>query len=219
MRGSGCGQGRLQAVSQAWGVGGGPTWNPWACCTQAAGPGPEVRGAGLRVLISNRLQVALLLVGWAGLWNLGSRLWAQVAGGSLSADPSAEGGVRGGEGENRKSVSWLWLSIARVTTCSPQPPCLTSLPGGTSLSFLVLVTGCTSVGRIPEAEIYKITATDFYPLQEEAKEEDRLAALRKILNSGVFYFSWPNDGSCFDLTVRAQKQGDDSSEWGNSFFW
>ncbi|KAI4567551.1 hypothetical protein R6Z07F_009241 [Ovis aries] len=91
--------------------------------------------------------------------------------------------------------------------------------GGTSLSFLVLVTGCTSVGRIPEAEIYKITATDFYPLQEEAKEEDRLAALRKILNSGVFYFSWPNDGSCFDLTVRAQKQGDDSSEWGNSFFW
>nr|XP_005900465.1 PREDICTED: synaptojanin-2 [Bos mutus] len=91
--------------------------------------------------------------------------------------------------------------------------------GGTSLSFLVLVTGCTSVGRIPEAEIYKITATDFYPLQEEAKEEDRLTALRKILNSGVFYFSWPNDGSCFDLTVRVQKQGDDSSEWGNSFFW
>ncbi|XP_036911099.1 synaptojanin-2 isoform X4 [Sturnira hondurensis] len=91
--------------------------------------------------------------------------------------------------------------------------------GDTSLSFLVLVTGCTSVGRIPEAEIYKITTTDFYPLQEEAKEEDRLTALRKILNSGVFYFSWPNDGSRFDLTVRAQKQGDDSHEWGNAFFW
>ncbi|XP_036742594.2 synaptojanin-2 isoform X7 [Manis pentadactyla] len=91
--------------------------------------------------------------------------------------------------------------------------------GGASLSFLVLVTGCVSVGRIPEAEIYKITATDFYPLQEEAKEEDRLAALRKILSSGVFYFSWPNEGSHFDLTVRAQKQGDDSYEWGSSFFW
>ncbi|XP_044099101.1 synaptojanin-2 isoform X2 [Neovison vison] len=91
--------------------------------------------------------------------------------------------------------------------------------GGVSQSFLVLVTGCTSVGRIPEAEIYKITATDFYPLQEEVKEEDRLVALRKILNSGVFYFSWPNDGSSFDLTVRAQKQGHDSDEWGSSFFW
>uniref|UniRef100_A0A8C5KMJ8 Synaptojanin-2 n=1 Tax=Jaculus jaculus TaxID=51337 RepID=A0A8C5KMJ8_JACJA len=91
--------------------------------------------------------------------------------------------------------------------------------GGTPLSFLVLVTGCTSVGRIPDAEIYKITSTEFCPLQEEAKEEERLLALKKILNSGVFYFAWPNDGSCFDLTVRAQKQGDDSAEWGNSFFW
>ncbi|XP_007943488.1 synaptojanin-2 [Orycteropus afer afer] len=89
----------------------------------------------------------------------------------------------------------------------------------TSLSFLVLVTGCTSVGRIPEAEVYKITATDFYPLQEEAKEEDRLLALKKILNSGVFYFSWPNGGSHFDLTVRAQKQGDDRCECGDTFFW
>lgn len=83
----------------------------------------------------------------------------------------------------------------------------------------MLVTGCTSVGRVPEAEIYKITATDFYPLQEAAREEDRLTALRKILTSGVFYFSWPGDGSRFDLTVRAQKQGDDSHEWGASFFW
>lgn len=92
-----------------------------------------------------------------------------------------------------------------------------SPPGDTALSFLVLVTGCTSVGRIPEAEIYKITATDFYPLQEAAREEERLPALRKILSSGVFYFSWPSDG--FDLTVRAQKQGDDSDEWGHPFFW
>lgn len=107
----------------------------------------------------------------------------------------------------------------RVAHGDPEPLCLIILPGGVSLSFLVLVTGCTSVGRIPEAEIYKITAIDFYPLQEGAKEEDRLAALRKVLNSGVFYFSWPNDGSRFDLTVRAQKQGDDSYEWGNTFFW
>ncbi|XP_006868517.1 PREDICTED: synaptojanin-2 [Chrysochloris asiatica] len=91
--------------------------------------------------------------------------------------------------------------------------------GGTFLSFLVLVTGCTSVGRIPEAEIYKITATDFHPLQEDAKEEDRLLALKKILNSGVFYFSWPNDGSHFDLTIRTQKQDNDHYECANAFFW
>ncbi|XP_072499890.1 synaptojanin-2 isoform X2 [Notamacropus eugenii] len=89
----------------------------------------------------------------------------------------------------------------------------------TQLSFLVLVTGCTSVGRILDAEIYKITTVDFCPLQEDVKEEDRLTALKKILNSGMFYFSWPNAGSNFDLTVRAQKQGDDNYELGNSFFW
>uniref|UniRef100_A0A8D0G3G5 Synaptojanin-2 n=1 Tax=Sphenodon punctatus TaxID=8508 RepID=A0A8D0G3G5_SPHPU len=91
--------------------------------------------------------------------------------------------------------------------------------GNTRLNFLVLVTGCTSVGKILDAEVYKITATDFCPLQEETKEEDRVTALKKILNSGMFYFSWPNAGSNFDLTVRAQKQGDNNYESGNSFFW
>ncbi|XP_074982935.1 synaptojanin-2 isoform X4 [Caretta caretta] len=91
--------------------------------------------------------------------------------------------------------------------------------GNMRLHFLVLVTGCTSVGKILDAEVYKITATDFCPLQEETKEEDRVNALKKILNSGMFYFSWPNAGSNFDLTVRAQKQGDNNYESGNSFFW
>lgn len=75
------------------------------------------------------------------------------------------------------------------------------------------------MGKILDAEVYKITATDFCPLQEETKEEERVTALKKILNSGMFYFSWPNAGSNFDLTVRAQKQGDNHYESGNSFFW
>ncbi|NXW78556.1 SYNJ2 protein, partial [Hirundo rustica] len=91
--------------------------------------------------------------------------------------------------------------------------------GNSRLHFLVLVTGCTSVGKILDAEVYKITATDFCPLQEETKEDERITALKKILNSGMFYFSWPNAGSNFDLTVRAQKQGDNNYESGNSFFW
>ncbi|XP_075453108.1 synaptojanin-2 isoform X2 [Ascaphus truei] len=92
--------------------------------------------------------------------------------------------------------------------------------GNSRLHFLVLVSGCTSVGRIQNAEVYKITATDFCPLQQETKEEERVTALRKILNSGMFYFSWPNAGSNFDLTVRAQKQaGESSYEPGNWFFW
>ncbi|KAM4695364.1 synaptojanin-2 [Discoglossus pictus] len=92
--------------------------------------------------------------------------------------------------------------------------------GNSQFHFLVLVNGCTSVGRILDAEVYKITVIDFCPLQEETKEEERITALRKILNSGMFYFSWPNAGSNFDLTVRAQQQSKDTPyEPGNWFFW
>lgn len=91
--------------------------------------------------------------------------------------------------------------------------------GNMRLLFLVLVTGCTSVGKILDAEVYKITNIDFCPLQEETKEEERVSALKKILNSGMFYFSWPNAGSTFDLTVRAQKMGDNNNDAVNWFFW
>ncbi|KAL7987653.1 hypothetical protein Chor_006572 [Crotalus horridus] len=91
--------------------------------------------------------------------------------------------------------------------------------GNSTLHFLVLVTGCISVGKILDTEVYKITATEFCALQEETKEEDRVSALKKLLNSGVFYFSWPNSGSNFDLTIRAQEKDDDSYQTGNSFFW
>ncbi|KAG8583391.1 hypothetical protein GDO81_008392 [Engystomops pustulosus] len=92
--------------------------------------------------------------------------------------------------------------------------------GSSRLHFLVLVSGCTSVGRILDAEVYKITTTEFCPLQEDTKEEERVSVLRKILNSGMFYFSWPNAGSHFDLTVRAQNQDVRRCyESGNWFFW
>ncbi|XP_043919592.1 synaptojanin-2 [Protopterus annectens] len=87
------------------------------------------------------------------------------------------------------------------------------------LCFLVIVTGCTSMGKILDTEIYKITTTEFFPLQEDVKEEERVTALRKLLNSGMFYFSWPNTGSDFDLSLRAQKQHDKDCESGNWFFW
>ncbi|XP_040285296.1 synaptojanin-2 isoform X2 [Bufo bufo] len=92
--------------------------------------------------------------------------------------------------------------------------------GNSRLHFLVLVSGCTSVGRILDAEVYKITSSEICPLQEETREEERVTALRKILNSGMFYFSWPNAGSHFDLTIRAQIQADKRGyEPENWFFW
>ncbi|XP_067900876.1 LOW QUALITY PROTEIN: synaptojanin-2-like [Heterodontus francisci] len=90
--------------------------------------------------------------------------------------------------------------------------------GDSRLCFLVLVTGCTSVGRIRDTDICKITTTDFVPLQEETADEERVTALRKLLNSGMFYFS-STSGSTFDLSLCAQKQYAKDPEAGSLFFW
>ncbi|XP_055495943.1 synaptojanin-2-like [Leucoraja erinacea] len=90
--------------------------------------------------------------------------------------------------------------------------------GNSRLCFLVMVTACTSVGRIRDTDICKITATDFVPLQDETAEEEQIASLRKLLNSGMFYFS-STTGSTFDLDLCAQKQFEKDQEAGNRFFW
>ncbi|XP_007896485.2 synaptojanin-2 isoform X1 [Callorhinchus milii] len=90
--------------------------------------------------------------------------------------------------------------------------------GDSRLCFLVLVTGCTSVGRIRDTDICKITASEFVPLQEETSEEERVITLRKLFNSGMFYFA-SAAGSTFDLNLCAQKQLEKDHEAGSRFFW
>ncbi|XP_048457144.1 synaptojanin-2-like isoform X2 [Rhincodon typus] len=95
---------------------------------------------------------------------------------------------------------------------------LVKIQGDSRLCFLVLVTGCISVGRIRDADVCKITTTDFVPLQEETADEERVTALRKLLNSGMFYFS-STSGSTFDLSLCAQKLYAKDHEAGIRFFW
>lgn len=47
--------------------------------------------------------------------------------------------------------------------------------GETPLLYLVLVTGCFSVGKISDAEIFRITQTQFVPLQYQQPNEDRVS--------------------------------------------
>lgn len=84
--------------------------------------------------------------------------------------------------------------------------------------FLVLVTGCTSVGKINDNEIFRINATQLVPLQD-GQDEEILAELRKFLNSGTFYFSvCSGDQQPLDLTLCAQRRYE-SCEPDNRFFW
>lgn len=95
--------------------------------------------------------------------------------------------------------------------------------GETVVLYAVLVTGCVSVGKIGDTEIFRVTATHFLSLRNIAQDEERIVEVRKLLNSGTFYFSWSSmagteDHSPFDLTLCAQRRLR-TLDTDNRFFW
>lgn len=47
--------------------------------------------------------------------------------------------------------------------------------GESSVLYLVLVTGCVSVGKIGDAEIFRITQTEFVSLQFQTPNDDKIS--------------------------------------------
>lgn len=92
--------------------------------------------------------------------------------------------------------------------------------GDNTLLYLVLVTGCCSVGKVGDTEIFRITQTQFCPLYYQSQNEDRVSDVRKLLNSGTFYFSWSTGSGAqlLDLTLCAQRRSK-TSITDNRFFW
>ncbi|XP_072938550.1 synaptojanin-1 [Epargyreus clarus] len=93
--------------------------------------------------------------------------------------------------------------------------------GESCLLYLVLITGCCSVGKVGDTEVFKITQTQFLPLFYQSQGEDKVSEVRKLLNSGTFYFSWTSGKSnenLFDLTLCAQRKSKGANP-DNRFFW
>ena len=72
-----------------------------------------------------------------------------------------------------------------------------------------MVTGCSSIGKIGDAEVYRITQTMLIPLHVMPTQNEAVAEVGKLLASGRFYFSLPTSGSQFMLLNRAQKRDQD----------
>jgi phosphatidylinositol-bisphosphatase len=85
---------------------------------------------------------------------------------------------------------------------------------------LVFVSGCVSVGKVQNSEIFRIIDTVFISLRHNQSDLERIQEVRRVLNSGTFYFSWcPNsDHTPFDLTLCAQRSIR-TFETDNRFFW
>lgn len=97
--------------------------------------------------------------------------------------------------------------------------------GEHTILYLVMVTGCFSVGKIADCEIFRITQTQLVSLQHQPPSEDKISEVRKVLNAGTFYFSWNSSGTqspgsmqSFDITLSAQRRRK-TSETDNRFFW
>ncbi|NWR86251.1 SYNJ1 protein, partial [Furnarius figulus] len=90
--------------------------------------------------------------------------------------------------------------------------------GDTLLHYLVLVTGCMSVGKIQDSEVFRVTSTEFVSLRVDPTDEDRISEVRKVLNSGNFYFAWSATGVSLDLSLSAHR-GMQERTTDNRFFW
>lgn len=90
--------------------------------------------------------------------------------------------------------------------------------GENTVLYLVLVTGCVSIGKLCDSEVFRITQTNFVSLRNQPQDEERISEVRRLLNSGTFYFSWSSTGEALDLTLCAQRRKI-TSVTDNRFFW
>jgi len=86
------------------------------------------------------------------------------------------------------------------------------------LHYLVLVTGCVSVGKLAASEIYKVTDVKLLSLRGYAPDEERVIEVRKLLQCGSAYFSWSSSGTPVDLTLSAQRAHKYATS-DSRFFW
>lgn len=85
---------------------------------------------------------------------------------------------------------------------------------------MVLINSCISIGKIEKSEVFRITDTTFISLRNNPTDNDKIYEIRRILNSGTFYFSWTpqEDEKPFDLTLSVQRQLR-TNQTDNRFFW
>ena len=114
-------------------------------------------------------------------------------------------------------------------------PQFTHFVGEGILHFLVLVTGCNSVGKLGTNEIYRVTNVQMISMRGFQPDEERVSEIKKLLCCGTFYYSWnmqPTSGSnsnhsilpiykggAIDLTLAAQKVSRGCDKTDNRFFW
>ncbi|KAF5404150.1 Phosphatidylinositol-bisphosphatase [Paragonimus heterotremus] len=107
----------------------------------------------------------------------------------------------------RLSYNKVMDAFACLGVLIPSLPSTSDSNVAAQLSFLVMVTGCTLTGKLPDHEVYRITGVQFVCLQAANFEDDSLSDVRKLLSSGAFYFGRSTlTGASYDLTINIQNR-------------
>ncbi len=121
-----------------------------------------------------------------------------------------------------ESISRLiWFLKRFLCLVLPDHSCTSisfAFSGEDTVLYLALVSGCISVGKIGDCEIFRITSTTFLSLRNFQQDEEKIGEVRKLLNAGTFYFSWSSVDARFDLSLCAQRALQ-AAETDNRFFW
>lgn len=80
---------------------------------------------------------------------------------------------------------------------------------------MAFVTECKQAGKLNTLEIYRITKTTLIPLHANARPNETVVEMGKLLGGGQFYFSVGKIEDGFSLMGRAQRKGRDDPQ----FFW
>ncbi|CAG7722785.1 unnamed protein product [Allacma fusca] len=86
------------------------------------------------------------------------------------------------------------------------------------LIYLVMVSEVQSAGKIGDSDIYRITMTSFINLRGPSPEDDKISEIKKVLNSGTFYFAWAGGNEPLDISLCEQKRLF-TKVTDNRFFW
>ncbi len=86
------------------------------------------------------------------------------------------------------------------------------------LYFLVLVTGCHSVGKVGNSEIYRVANVNMVSMRGNPHDDEKVAEIKRLLCGGNFYFTWSSTEKPLDLTLATQK-AKRSDKTDNRFFW
>uniref|UniRef100_A0A6G1SGM4 phosphoinositide 5-phosphatase n=1 Tax=Aceria tosichella TaxID=561515 RepID=A0A6G1SGM4_9ACAR len=93
--------------------------------------------------------------------------------------------------------------------------------GSKEILFLIIVTGCVSVGKIVNSEIFCITDVVLLSMRNGPGDQELISGVKRLLSSGCFYFSHPTMANQvpLDLTLCAQRAHMPNAQTDNRFFW